>query len=302
MIRVRIFCEVYGDSEYMHKQITEMWGESWPLGSITPQVVFVQDDSYTHACIINIAKPNIILPRSNVIGLAFEPLICLGLCFWDNEYYKYIDECIQQYNIGLIGELNTNTERSAFREDYGFIPTPFWRDNLHTQHPKKHLMSIIVSNQKAQSGHVYRHDLVNEILKTNMDIHIWGRGSLEYSGSEIRDSRIKGSFDKSEPYSEYVFTIVIENTASQYYISEKVIAPISCNCIPIYFGAGCIDNILGHCCWKLNGGILHDIEMIKKIYYNPDPYVFSLNGPKEEVERGRACLPKYLYNFFTSDK
>ena len=69
-------------------------------------------------------------------------------------------------------------------------------------------MSIILSFKKLSHGHIYRHLLVDEILKTDMDIHIYGNGSDFYG----KDKRIKGKFNELEPYNNYKYHICIENT------------------------------------------------------------------------------------------
>ena len=45
---------------------------------------------------------------------------------------------------------------------------------------KNKLMSIIVSEKQFAPGHIYRHKLVEEIIKLNLPIDIYGRGSNGY--------------------------------------------------------------------------------------------------------------------------
>ena len=84
MIRVRIFVNIFDSTRFM-KCCCQTWGlttNSWPADSENPQVLFVDDDSYTHAIIINAATPKLKpeITKDKVLGLAFEPLelLCPG--------------------------------------------------------------------------------------------------------------------------------------------------------------------------------------------------------------------------------
>ena len=54
---------------------------------------------------------------------------------------------------------------------------------------KKEKMSIIFSEKKYFPGHDYRYQLVNKILDSDMEIHIFGRGCKKVR----KDSRINGA-------------------------------------------------------------------------------------------------------------
>ena len=58
----------------------------------------------------------------------------------------------------------------------------------------------MVSRKNQAPGHIYRHYLVKEILKTNLPIDIWGNGCIYYKN--IKDNRIKGDFKEIEPYKD----------------------------------------------------------------------------------------------------
>ena len=49
--------------------------------------IFTNNEDYTHALILNKAKPNLNIPKENVIGLGFEPPKFLNL---DKDYIDYV--------------------------------------------------------------------------------------------------------------------------------------------------------------------------------------------------------------------
>ena len=80
-------------------------------------------------------------------------------------------------------------------------------------------MSILISEKLNAPGHKYRHILVQEILKTNLPINIYGRGCELYKN--VNDIRIKGTFNKNEMYDDYMFHICIENFSTHRIISAR---------------------------------------------------------------------------------
>ena len=69
-------------------------------------------------------------------------------------------------------------------------------------------MSIIFSDKKFLPGHIYRHKLVEKILNSDIDVHIFGRGCTTNTCNVFsNDKRIKGKFKRDEPYENYHFTI-----------------------------------------------------------------------------------------------
>jgi hypothetical protein len=139
---------------------------------------------------------------------------------------------------------------------------------------KPNIMSIVVSNKRSAPGHIYRHVLIEQIIKLGLPIDIYGHGSNSYSYN-----RIKGSFNDAEPYENYLYSICIENYQCNHYFSEKIITPIMYNCKPIYLGCKNInmyfDNII-----KLTGDINQDILLIIEIIRNPMKYYTSTYNEK----------------------
>jgi len=224
-------------------------------------IYITTEDDYTHVIIVNTAMPKIKdnIPKSNVIGLAYEPLPFLGLT---QSFIDYAKLHIGKYYIGEKGNLP-----DPFVEHYGYM----WHITpLLTTPSKTNMMSIMVSNKNSAPGHKYRHQLVQAILQSNLPIDIYGRGCMYYTN--IKDSRLKGNFDDLEPYESYKYNIAIENFKTPHYFSEKITNSLLCGTNPIYWGCNNITNYFPDTTYELSGDIPRDMDMIRMIFQNPDYY------------------------------
>lgn len=126
------------------------------------------------------------------------------------------------------------------RPDAELLPSMFYQlsgnYDLHKQDysgQKVHRMSMVASNIR---GGFYekRHSLINAILKTDMDIHIYGRG-LE---AIYNDPRVKGSIQhKQDALIPYEYSICVENGLHRGYTSDKLTDAIICQSVPLYLGS-----------------------------------------------------------------
>ena len=264
-------CKTFGIKDFTHEHIT-----------------FVDDSSYTHAIIINWYSkkdnPKIKqLPKKNILGIAWEPPILLRR---DNDIKDYAEKHIGKF---LIGQ-NLKGYPKCYTGYYSFIS----HIPIQDKPDKTEFMSIIVSNKKYLQGHKYRHELVQAILKTNLNIHIYGVGSNEYN-----DERVRGKFIRMEPYKDYMFTIAIENKIYNHYITEKITSAFSLNCIPIYLGCPNIKKYFGdNCHIKLNGNVNDDIKLLHDIFNNKDKYLLNLDGARNHILTGNASLPVFLSKYW----
>lgn len=277
-IRVRVFfdkyptaieaiCKTFSIINYQYKHIK-----------------FVNDETYTHAIIINSYNHKIKpIPKKNVLGLAWEPPILLRR---DKETIDYTQQYIGKY---LIGHSLKNYPK-CYVPYYGFIS----HIPIQPRPEKKEMMSIILSKKKYLEGHKYRHQLVQAILKTDLNIHIYGKGAINYGGD-----RVKGEFIREEPYKDYHFTIAIENKRYNHYISEKFTSAISLNCIPIYLGSPNIKKYFGDKCHiELTGKVIKDIKILQDIFNNKDKYLFNLDTARSNILEGNASLPEFLSKYW----
>jgi len=222
---------------------------------LNKQIFITDKDDYTHAIILNKARPQLNIPKENVIGLAFEPFEFLDI---DQEFINYSQTYIGKYFIGSKHNLP-----SPFIEHFAYMWHSIPSKEILV---KNKLMSIIVSEKQFAPGHIYRHELVKEIIKLNLPIDIYGRGTFLYNHSNI-----KGKFNDAEPYEDYVFSICIENFVNNHYISEKIMSPIMFNCMPIYYGCNNIKKYFDEVI-LLSGNIDNDIEIIISVLKEPYKY------------------------------
>jgi len=279
-IRVKFFFPKWSTENLMRRICN-----TWNLKNFTYQhIVFVNDNTYSHAIIINYyphqINPKIKkIPKKNILGLAWEPYIFLKKT---KKIKRFIHQRVGTY---LIGSAHC---AGSYVPHYSFL----LHQPMEPKHKKTKFMSLILSKKKKTKGHKYRHQLVLAILKTNLNIHIYGRGSREY-----RDKRVKGKFNGSSenPYKHYNFTIAIENSKYPHYISEKFTNAICLNCIPVYLGCPNIKTYFGENCHiKLTGKISKDIKLLKNIFNNQDKYLLNLDTARNHIENGNASLPVFL--------
>ena len=216
------------------------------------------------------------IPKENVIGLAYEPLIYLNLSD------KFIDYAIKNIHAYYLG-------------DKEGLPDPFVEGNCYlTYNPpllnvipfKTSCMSMVVSDKRELSGHAYRHILLDYILHNNIPIDIYGNGTeigvYKTRGKQIKSRRIKGQFKCYEPYHEYMFTICIENTKSNHYFSEKIINPLLSNTTPIYLGCENIDSYFPNNVLHLTGNVHKDMNLLITILRDPAEYYKKIDILKIE--------------------
>ena len=263
MIKIRIFAD-HCNSEICKSIFIRIYElEKEPL--FGTKFTIVTTDDFTHAILLNKPKPQLNIPKENVIGLASEPIHFLRLT---NNFIYYATKNIGSYYIGD----KPHELPDEFVEGYGYI----WHITPIKEKPiKNKLISLMISNKISAPGHKYRHILCQEILKTNLPIDIYGRGVYMYSN--IRDNRLKGTFKELEPYYDYKFHIAIENFSSNHYFTEKITNPLLCSTTPIYLGCKNIDSYLPENVIKLTGDIVKDMELLKNICSNPEKYRKNIN-------------------------
>ena len=221
------------------------------------QVFITDGDDYTHAIIINNAMPHLNIPKENVVGLAFEPYEFLQM---SRPFITYAKTHIGKYFIGSKRDLP-----DPFIEHFGYM----WYTNPKksiTYKPK--IMSVCVSEKTFAPGHVYRHKLIEEIIRLDLPVDIYGRGSHLYNNYRFT----KGVFENTEPYENYLFSICIENFQNNDYISEKCITPLLHNCMPIYSGCINIQQYFDNDVIVLTNNINQDIDTIIAILNSPFTY------------------------------
>lgn len=258
MYRIRIFSS-FCDSENC-KSVYERLCQVDTMDNYGPdkEIYIVGDNEpFTHAFLMNTAMPALPLPKSNVVGLAFEPPQFL-LNSESGSFIEYVKNKVSKYFIGSSTGLP-----SEFKEIYSYM----WHITPPTTLPvKDKLISIMVSNKNQAPGHIYRHSLVQAILQSRYPIDIWGRGCRFYGN----DSRIKGDFTDNEPYENYHFHICIENFQTPNYTSEKYTNAVLWGTTPIYWGA--TNPLFPEYTITLSGNLKDDMALLLNIIHEPIKY------------------------------
>lgn len=240
------------------------------------EFLFVFDDSYTHVIIINTAMPDIgHIPKKNVIGLAWEPLQYLGIT---DKFLKYAQKHISVYCVGQKGTLP-----SPFIEHFAFQEYTL----KSASELSRNIMSIMISQKVDAPGHIYRHELVCAILKSDLPIDIWGRGCKYY---KVNDPRLKGEFDDLKMYDGYTYHVCIENFKLPCYVSEKILNCLVMKTIPVYLGSPLMDKYS----IRLSGSVDEDMKLLTQICrYKYTSRHLSFNELVKEFNLG-----DFIHNYF----
>jgi len=291
MYRIRFFSS-FCDSINC-KSVFERLCETDKMDNYGPnkQIYIVTDESYTHAIIINTTTTTLQIPKENVIGLAFEPPAFLS---FDYSFLTYAQKHISKYFIGD----SSQTYSSFISTSFTPLFSPFinkYAFMWHITPPaiipiKNNIMSIMVSQKTQAPGHLYRHKLVEAILESDLDVHIYGRGCKLYSN----DSRLKGEFTDNEPYETYKFHICIENFSLPDYTSEKYTNSVLWGTTPIYWGAK--NPLFPEYTIQLSGDVIQDMMMVRDICMEPEKYRRNIS---QEIVRPKLNLLKNLHDIFS---
>ena len=285
LYRIRIFSSCI-DSEKCKPEFERLY-ETDQMENYGPDkdIYIVNDDSYTHAIILNTATPVLTIPKENVVGLAFEPTPFLKYMtpMLDSKFVNFAQKHIGKYFIGDSAGLP-----HPFINKYAFIWHTVTMSKLEPI--KDRPMSIALSHKQEAPGHKYRHDLVRAILASDLDIDIYGGGCRCYSQD---DPRIKGIFINDEPYERYHFHICIENFSIPEYTSEKYTNTVLWGTTPIYMGAK--NTLFPDYTIALSGNLTQDMELLRNILQSPEKHKRSFS---QENIRPKLNLLKNLDQLF----
>jgi len=147
---------------------------------------------------------------------------------------------------------------------------------LNANRPRKtRKLSIIVSGINLPIGNYQKRiNLLLQILQSNLDIDIYGRGL------PIQDRRYKGEINyKFIGLDKYQYSICIENSNEMNYVTEKFIDPLLCLTKPLYVGAPNISEIYSPLCYNLlnldSPTIIDDIKLLTE--ETPDLEILKIN-------------------------
>lgn len=140
---------------------------------------------------------------------------------------------------------------------------------------KTKLLSIIASDKRQTEGHRLRHASVDILRSDNFDLDVYGRGynPIEYKLDSLKD---------------YAFSLIIENSRSDYYFTEKLMDSFVTGTVPVYWGCPSIGDF-----FNLDGMIIfNDIEdLLSKLNsLSLEQYNNMLPSIKDNFERAKEFL------------
>jgi len=198
--------------------------------------------------------------KDKTIGFLLEPEWSSN---WQRDLDKYCKYVIAQDKNMFEGE--NIIEHPLFMYTQS---TDYHHYYLNDPFKKTKRMSIMISNYGPKPLYEHRVGLFRALLDTDLDIDFYGRNW------NLNDSRYKGApYNKSDSLVDYQYSIGIENSSYNYYLTEKFFDLIVCNTVPIYYGCSNVAEIYPPKSFieiDFSGPIEQTVEQIKDIYHNDD--------------------------------
>ena len=136
---------------------------------------------------------------------------------------------------------------------------------------KSELVSIIASKKKSSEGHNLRHKLIEHSRDKGICLQTFGNG-YQYLDN------------KKDGHLPFRFSVIIENSRSDGYFTEKLIDAILCDSIPIYWGDPSIGNY-----FNLDGFIeCQNLEDLKSAIENITVEMYNQMAPITIENKSRA--------------
>lgn len=280
MKKIKFFSS-YCSEEQIYNNILSSWAKG---EKIYKDLEITLDEDYEYAVVFNLALPSKNLPKEKVIGFSHEPRRTLGM---DLLLIPNVCERVSKYYLS-----NSIDLPKTFESGYTFVlPADFSKSEFE-EYPHENRMSMILSMSKFMPGHMMRHDILQRVLKTDMDIHFYAEG-LNKMYSDPRVKEFNWSLF-SIPYERYQTQIVIENIIDEMWSTEKLSNCIIKETFPIYYGSKKVaEDFYGAGAIPMLGNNLDEnMEIISEIYYN-------FSDKKEETKRAKnkLYLEKNLLEF-----
>jgi hypothetical protein len=139
--------------------------------------------------------------------------------------YKYVKD-----NAHIFDKVFTHSEYLLENENAYLLPIGgchLDEKDIHLDHVKDRLVSMMYSNKNFASGHGLRHEIASKYS------HL-----VDIMGSGVNGTHVS----KIESCKDYAFSIAIENCKEGYYFTEKIVDCFLSGVIPIYWGTDYIGN------------------------------------------------------------
>ncbi len=243
--KIKFACN-WATSEESADRVTRNWGKP-PSG-----LEVVTGDDFDYLINFNYSDEMFKTPKHKNIVFTMEPSWsgCINDQVVENSFkvFSNVSRFKNNDNVEMAPSLmfSEDTGGSALNHvKQGGPPTKKspkdYLENLNFNKSKK--CSIILAGHGAINGmpmpqeslYFKRESFLARLIKSDIDIDIYGRNW------NIEDSRYKGYAPlKEDALLDYEFSIAIENSREDYYISEKITDCFINNCVPIYDGCNLV--------------------------------------------------------------
>ena len=224
----------YNSDINMFKITKDIWGKY-----TNNEIVY--DNSYDVLIIFNKYNPGLIKPNTKVFGFVQEPS---WSSFYDKGLPKYCDY-VFYHNPSIFQDTNVIFSPSVMLHHLWNKPQRGevqWKENntqniINSDFEKTRKLSIIISNREGEEQYILRQNLIKKMLDSDIDFDMYGLGW------NLTDTRYKGYIlNKVDGLFKYKYSICMENTRENGYITEKFNDAILCGTIPLYYGASDVDD------------------------------------------------------------
>jgi len=246
--------------EIFDKNVAERTFRNWPAN----EYFELDERNYEYLIVLgalNAKSIRYFKDPQKTIGFMLEPEWSSN---WQRDLYKYCKYVVAQ-NKEMFPYAKNIIEHPMFMFTESTDSHEFY---LNNDFKKTKRMSMVSSNYGHKYNYPKRHELFNALLKTDLDIDFYGRRW------ELSDPRYKGSpYNKSEAIVDYQYSIAIENSSYDNYLTEKFFDLIVCNTVPLYYGAPNVSGIYpdnSFIALDFSGPIEKTVEQVIDIYNNDD--------------------------------
>ena len=239
--KIKFSCN-WDTPEALADRVVRNWGEP-PIG-----LEITSGDDFDYLITFNNSEEMLSVPKDKNIVFTMEPSWSHGIKdeVLDNSFkiFTSVDRFSSRENVEMSPTLmfsedsGGSTQQHVKQAGEG-IKTSMEEYLSYDNFDKPKKCSIILAAHGAIAGapkhpdsiYLNREKLLIKILESDLDIDIYGRGW------KINDDRYKGYAEyKEDALRDYEFSIGIENSREDYYISEKITDCFMNNCVPIYDG------------------------------------------------------------------
>ena len=194
--------------------------------------------------------------------------------------YEYFESFKDNYDYTLTHDPEL-LKKYPDKTKYYIIGGCWIKDNNYGMYNKTKNISMIYSNKKQIEGHKLRHEVASIF---NNEIDLYGRGTNN------------PLLQKEEALIDYRYSITIENTKQENYITEKLIDSLVVGTIPVYWGCPNLSKF-----FNMDGIItFNNIDELKNLIPKLDKNLYNskINAIKENIELAKqySITEDWLYN------